>query len=54
MTFKVILYFMKNLFFHNVDILEEFLQDWALNKKYLKEKDDFEILRLPFVTFNDL
>ena len=30
---------------HNVDILEKFLKDQALNKKYISEKDDLEILR---------
>ena len=43
---------MKNLGPHNVDILEKFLKDQALNKKYIEEKDYFEILRLPYVTFN--
>ena len=28
--------------------------DEKLNKKYIAEKDDFEILRWPYVTFNDL
>ena len=36
-----------NLLLHIVDILEK------LNKKYSAEKDDFEILRRPYVTFND-
>ena len=36
---------MKNLRFHNVDILEKFLKYQALNKKYITEKEDFEILR---------
>ena len=36
---------MKKLCVHNVDILEKFLKDQALNKKYIAEKDDFEILR---------
>ena len=35
---------MKNLYLQNVDILEKILKDWALNKKYIAEKDDFEIL----------
>ena len=43
MTFEVILNFVKNLFIHNVDILEKFLKDWALNKKFIAEKDDFEV-----------
>ena len=30
---------------HNFDILEKCLKDWALNKKYIAEKDHFEILR---------
>ena len=30
---------------NNVDILEKFLKDWALNKKYIVEKDDFKVLR---------
>ena len=34
---------MKNLCLHKVDILEKFLNDWTLNKKYIEEKDDFEI-----------
>ena len=36
-----------NLRFHNVDILETFLKDQALNNnnKNIAEKDDFEILR---------
>ena len=38
---------------NNVDIFFQFLKNWALNKKYIAEKDDFEILRCPFVTFND-
>ena len=54
MTFEVILKFMKNLFLHNVDILEKLLKDWAVNKKYIAENDDFDILKLHFVTFNDL
>jgi hypothetical protein len=29
----------------NVDILKRFLKDQALSKKYIAEKDDFEILR---------
>ena len=40
---------MKNLHLHNVDILEIFF-----NKKYSVEKDDFEILRRFFVTFDYL
>ena len=35
---------MENLYLQNVDILEKILKDWALNKKYIAEKDDFEIL----------
>ena len=31
-----------------------FKKDWTLNKKYIVEKDDFEILRWPIVTSNDL
>ena len=41
MTFEVILHLMKNLRVHNVDILEKFLKDNALNKRYNAEKDDF-------------
>ena len=26
---------------YNVDILEKFKKDWALNKKYIVEKDGF-------------
>ena len=36
---------MKNLCPHNVDILEKFLKDRALNKKNIVKKDDFKILR---------
>jgi hypothetical protein len=45
MTFKVILYLMKNLRLHNVDILEKFLEGKAINIKYIAEKKDFEVLR---------
>ena len=46
MTFEVILHLMKNLLLHNVDIVKLVsLKDYALNKKYIAEKDDFEILR---------
>ena len=45
MTFEVTLHLMENLCHQNVEILEEFLKDCALNKKYIAEKDDFEILR---------
>ena len=45
MTFEIILYFMKIFCLHNVDFLEKNLKYWALNKKYIAEKDDFEILR---------
>ena len=45
MTFQVILNLMKNLRLHYVDILGKFLNDYALNKKYIAEKDDFEISR---------
>ena len=30
------------------------LKDQALNKRYIAEKDDFDILRGPYVIFNDL
>ena len=43
MTFEVILHFMKNVCLYNVDVLEKFLKDQALNKKYIAKKDDFEI-----------
>ena len=43
MTFQVILQFIQKLCLHNVYILEKFYKDWALNKKYIVEKDDFEI-----------
>ena len=46
MTFKVILYLMKNLRLYNVDILEN---DKAFNKNYIAEKNDSEILRSPYV-----
>ena len=37
---------------YNVDILEEkFLKSLGDNKKYIVKKDEFEILRWPFVTF---
>ena len=45
MNFEVILHIMKNVRLHNVDILEKFLKFWALNKKYIAEKDDLKILR---------
>ena len=45
MTFDVILNFMKNLRLHNIDNLEKFLKDQALNKKNIAENDDFEILK---------
>ena len=34
----------KNSCLHNVDILEKCIKDQALNKKYIAEKDDLEIL----------
>ena len=34
---------MENLCLYNVDILEKFLKDEALNREYIE--DDFEILR---------
>ena len=48
------LYFMKNVCLNNVDILEKFFKKRVLNKKIIAVKDDFEILRWSFVTFNDL
>ena len=49
MTFKVILHFVKNLCLYNVDILKKyFFKNWALGKKYIVEKDNFEM------TFCDL
>ena len=36
---------MKNLCLDNLDILEKFFKDQALNKTYMTEKDNFEILR---------
>ena len=30
---------------HAIDILKKFLKDLAVNKKFIAEKDDFEILR---------
>ena len=45
--------FIENLRLY-MDILYKFQKDWALNKKYNALKDDFEILRWPFVTFNGL
>ena len=53
MTFEVILHLMKNLFLHNVDILEIFLKDLALNKnksqkttilKFKMTLCDFEVI----------
>ena len=44
---------MNNSCLYNVDIHVKFYRDW-LNKKYIAEKDDSEILRWPFVTINDL
>ena len=38
-------YLKKSMHLHNVNILEKFYKDWALNKKYVAEKEDFEILR---------
>ena len=37
----VILQLMKNLRLYIFDILEKFEKDWALNKIYNAEKDDF-------------
>ena len=54
MTFVVILHLMKYLRLQNIDILEKFVKDSALNKKYIAENDNFKLLRLPYVTFNDL
>ena len=45
LDFGFILYLMKNLRLHNVDIIEKFSKDLALDKKCIAEKDDFEILR---------
>ena len=42
MTFEIIIHLMKNLRLHNVDILEKFLEDKSLNKKYIAEKGDFK------------
>ena len=36
---------MKKLRLHNVYINEKFLKDWAFDKKYIAEKDYFEIER---------
>ena len=44
---------MKNFILHNADILEKFLKDYTLNKKYIAIYD-FEILGWLYVTFNDL
>ena len=46
MTFDVIL--------HNDDVLEKFFNEYVFNKKYITEEDDFKILRLPYMTFDDL
>ena len=46
---------MKNLRHHDVDIIEKFFKRLGVKQKYIAEKDDFEILRWPYVTnFNDL
>ena len=45
---------MKNMRLHNIDILEKCLKDQTFNKIYIAEKDDFEILRRPYVTFNEI
>ena len=45
---------MKKLCLYDGDFLKKFENDWPLNKKYMVEKDDFEILRWPYVTFNDI
>ena len=39
MTFEVILHVMKKMCLHNDDILEKFLKDSELNKKYIAEKN---------------
>ena len=44
----------KKLRLHNVDILEIYLKDKVLHKKNIAEKDDFESLRWPYVTSNDI
>ena len=49
MIFEVVLDFIKKNCLHNVDILEKFIKDQALNKKYVAEKDYLKILRLPSV-----
>ena len=51
LTFEVMLHFMKTLCLHNVDIREK-IKDSALNKLYIAKKEDFEILRSPYVTFD--
>ena len=54
MTFETILHFMKNMCLYNVNILEKVLKDWASNKKYIAENDDFRILKLHYMTFNEI
>jgi hypothetical protein len=45
MTFEVILHFIKNLLLYStVEILKK-IEALNLNKKYIEEKDDIEILR---------
>ena len=44
MTFEVILEAMKNLCLDDADNFKKFLKEQALNKKYIAEKDYFEIL----------
>ena len=48
--------FYEKLCLHNVDIFKQvFKKDQALSKKYIAEKDDFDILRsMNFCVFNDL
>ena len=41
----MILYFVKKICRHNVDILEKTLKDWTLNKNYIAEKNYFDIFR---------
>ena len=43
MTFEVILNSFNECL--HVDIFENFKKDWPLNKKYIAEKDDVDILR---------
>ena len=54
MTFEVTHHLKKNLHLHNVYNLKVLKRIGVKQKKYIWEKDDFEILRRSYVTFNDI